>query len=62
MFTLRFLMFKMRELTHFKPKITEFERFSPQKCIFSLKIACISRKLSIFAHTNNNHKWIIVYY
>ena len=29
MFNLRFLMFKMRDLAHFLPKITDFKHFLP---------------------------------
>ena len=29
MFNMRFLMFKMRDLSHFEPKITHFKHFEP---------------------------------
>ena len=34
MLTYRYLMFKMREITHFKHKITYFIHFAHQKCMF----------------------------
>ena len=62
MFTERYLMFKMHQLTEIRPKITDFKHFQPKITTFSLKNAHFSWKLAIFAHLNFGHKWIIAYY
>ena len=55
-------MFKMRYLADFPPKITIFKHFQPKIFTFLPKNVGYSRKLSIFAHRNTDHKWIIGFY
>ena len=48
MLTYRFLMFKMREITLFKHKITHFKRFAYKKCIFFLRFVLFFEKKHYF--------------
>jgi len=44
-------MFKIRELTHFAPKITIFKHFMLEKCSFLSKKEQVTKKITIFAQT-----------
>ena len=61
-FNYRFLMFKIRDLSYFKPKITHFKHFRGKNSSFQAKKFGLLKKLSNFAHVNKHHKWRFVYY
>lgn len=48
MLTYRFLMFKMREITLFKRKITHFKRFAYKKMHFFLRFVLFFEKKHYF--------------
>ena len=48
MLTYRFLMFKMREITHFKHKITHITHFAHQKSMFFAIIILYLKKKHYF--------------
>ena len=52
-FIYRYLMFKMREITHFLHFITDFKHFNAKNIEFYREIGDNSKFLFIFAHVIN---------